>query len=260
MNLPATLATFFISIVLFGCAGGPPAPRIETAVGERIGFLVEGGESPTHTHIGTTVFNNFTKKYPYRWNLESQVAGTIGKSIAEAGYTPVDLKAAGLRLADVDRLIQPKEFAWVVTPGREPALKRLRDQFGLKAVIVLKEGPVTTSLECAGGPCSARSSGGSGLFTRSFFGLTRYHGVAAYHWNVFVLDPPVDTARATELFDHLRYPARIISDYADPANFENLTESEFGPVRETILKMIRSFSILALRSLNNASDIANQPQ
>ena len=238
------------ALLIAGCATSPPLPKIESTRGDRIGILVEAGNNPSHTHIGTTVFNNFAKKYPYNWNLGSAVTRTIEQTVRNSGFTAVDLRAEGISYADVSGLIQGTGEKWQVTSGKEEIMRRLREQLRLKAVLVLKETRVMTALECAGGPCSERYADSSGLYTRSFFGLTRYNAVAAYQWNVFVLDPVADAAKADPLRSMLRFPSTPLSGFKDPADFENLTEAEFVPVREAILRFTEVVSNEAVKALN----------
>ena len=241
-----SIAALFIA----GCATSPPLPKIESTRGDRVGVLVEIGDNPSHTHIGTTVFNNFAKKYPYKWNLSSDVMRTVEQTVRNSGFTAVDLRAEGIQYSDVSGLIQAAGENWQITSGKEDALRRLRDQLHLKALLVLKETRVMTALECAGGPCSERYADASGLYTRSFFGLTRYNAVAAYQWNVFVLDPVADAAKADPLRSMLRIPATPLPGFKDPANFENLTEAEFSPVRDAILRFTEIASAEAIKTLN----------
>ena len=49
----------------------------------------EAGDSLGHTHIGTTVFNNFEKKYSYSWNLGEDVTRTIDRTVRGAGLEVV---------------------------------------------------------------------------------------------------------------------------------------------------------------------------
>lgn len=238
------------ALFIAGCATSPPLPKIESSRGDRIGVLVEAGDNPSHAHIGTTVFNNFSKKYPYNWNLRSEVTRTIEQTVRNSGFTAVDLRAEGINYADVSGLIQGTGEKWQITSGKEETMRRLREQLRLKAVLVLKETRVMTALECAGGPCSERYADNSGLYTRSFFGLTRYNAVAAYQWNVFVLDPVADAAKADPLRSMLRIPSTPLSGFKDPADFENITEAEFAPVREAILRFTEVASNEAVKALN----------
>lgn len=242
--------TWITTLFIAGCATSPPLPQIETKLGDRIGVFVEVGDSPSHTHIGTTVFNNFTKKYPYKWNLNSDVTDTIKGTLTKAGFTTVDLKAEGIRYSDVAEFIQPSGETWKLTTNKDETVRQLRDQLGLKAFLVLKESRVMTALECSGGPCSERYADASGLYTRSFFGMTRYNAVAAFKWNVFVLGPLADTTKADPLKSMLRIPAVALPEFQDPTNFDILTEAEFSPVRNAILKFTETVSVEATKSLN----------
>ena len=239
-----------ISVLLVGCSTAPKLPNIESKLGDRVGYLVDIGDSPAHTHVGTTVFNNFAKNAPYKWDLNAGVKQIVQQNVKKAGFTAVDLQAEGIRYSDVSDLIQAKDDVWQVVPGKEEAFRRLRDRLRLKAFIVLKEARVMASLECGGGPCSERYADTSGLFTRSFFGITRYSAVAAFQWNVFTLDPLADIARADPLRQLLRMPATHLPNFKTPVRFEDLTEEEFAPVKDAILKFTDTTAESALKALN----------
>src|SRR3989442_8877322 len=103
-----------------GCATAPEIPPIESKRGDRVGIVVDIAQAgPVHSHIGTTVFNNFNRKYPYSWNLDAAVAQALGRSLASAGFTPVDLEAQGLRYDDVTPLVLADGDKWKVAPGKE---------------------------------------------------------------------------------------------------------------------------------------------
>lgn len=241
-----SIAALFIA----GCTTIPPLPKIEFSRGDHIGLLVEGGDNPTHTHIGTTIFNNFTKKYSYNWDLNTELTRTIEKTIRNKGLTAVDLRKEGLTYADVSDLIQAAGDKWQIAPGKENIIRRLREQFRLKGLIILKESRVITGLECFGGPCSVRYADGAGLYTRSFLGITGYLAVTAYQWNFFVLDPFADVTKVNPLLSMLRMPVSRMSDFKDPVNFYNLTEEEFKPVRNAILRFTETASEEAVKAFN----------
>ena len=239
------------ALFIAGCATTPPLPKIESSRGDRIGLLVEAGDSPSHTHIGTTVFTNFTKKYPYNWNLSADVTRTIKRTVRSAGFTAVDLRKEGINYADVSGLIQAAGEKWQIASGKEEIIRRLRDQLRLKALLILKETRVIAARECIGlGSCYKRYADSSGLYTRSAFVVTDYKAVAAYQWNVFVLDPIADAAKADPLRSMLRIPSTPLSGFKDPADFENLTEAEFAPVRDAILRFTEIASNEAVKALN----------
>ena len=239
-----------LTLVLAGCATSPPIPSFEIQRGDRVGVLVDIGDGPVHTHIGTTAFNNFEKKYPYQWRLDTTVAEVLGHSLAKSGLTVVDLEKEGVGYSDVTPLVVGDGEKWKVAPGKENTVQELANRKGLKAVAVIKEARVMTALECAGGPCSERYANASGLYTRSFLGVTRYHAVAAFALNVYVLNPPADISRADPLRTMMRMPAIALGNYPAPRNFEQITEAEFLPVREAILKFSEQMAAEIAKALN----------
>jgi hypothetical protein len=240
----------FITLVLSGCASEPLVPSVETKRGDRVGLLVDLGEGPTHTHVGTTAFNNFEKKYPYRWNLDAAVAETLSKALSAAGFTVVNLENEGMSHAGVGTLLVADGEKWKVAPGKEELVRELLDRKGLKAVIALKETRVTTALECAGGPCTERQASASGLYTRSFLGSTRYHAVAAYGLNVYMLAPLADLAKGDPLRTILKMPVVPMDSYPAPAKFDSLTEAELAPARGAVLSFTQQIGAEVARAMN----------
>jgi hypothetical protein len=239
-----------VILLLAGCATSPPIPSFETKRGDRVGLLVDIGDGPLHTHIGTTVFNNFEKKYPYQWRLDSTVAEVLRTTLSKSGFTVVDLENEGIRYNDVTPLVIGDGEKWKVAPGKENTVRELAERKVLKAVVVVKEARVMTALECAGGPCSEHYANASGLYTRSFLGLTRYKAVAGFALNVYVLNPPADISRADPLRTMMRMPAIPLGNYPTPANFEQITEAELLPVRDAILKFSEQMAAEIAKALN----------
>lgn len=240
---------FFLVTTLAGCAMAPPIPQFETKRGDRVGIYVDIGEGPTHTHIGTTIFNNFSKRYPYAWNLETILADSLKTSLNQAGISVVDLKAEGFRYSDLAGLIEPGEKQWVWAPGTESTKNRLRNEKNLKAVIVVKENRVLAALECGGGPCNERYADSPGLYTRSMLVLTVYNAVAAYSWDVYLLDPTANLAYLDSIHSKMRIPSVRLTGYDSPADFKNLSEAEFKPVRDALVKFSDSLVDETVRAL-----------
>lgn len=232
------LAALFAALTLTACSTLPPPPQIDAKKGDRIGVFVEGGDTPVHTHVGTTVFNNFTKVYPYRWNLRAQVQQSVQKGVERAGFVPVDLRAEGLAYADVAELIKVEDKAWKIAPGKDANIRRLHNQYRLKAVVVLKEGSTLVYRGvCGPGGCDEGYTNQAGLFTRSHFTLDNYFAVPGYNWNVFVLDPIADiSALAASAKEYTYVSPRL--DGFKPANFKELTEAELRVVQARILEMV----------------------
>lgn len=58
-----------------GCASRyvPPTPAYKMKQNSKVGVLVLTKDTPTHTHVGTTIFNNFVKEYDFQWQLKQSI-------------------------------------------------------------------------------------------------------------------------------------------------------------------------------------------
>ncbi|MFK8068382.1 MAG: hypothetical protein AB8D52_09055 [Gammaproteobacteria bacterium] len=229
-------------LTLTGCATPLPIPSFETKKGDRIGYIVEIGEGALHTHVGTTIFNNFNKKYPLKWELDSAVSEIMKNELNKSGFVAVDLGIEGISSEELSSLIIDSEEKWKYASGKEKIITNLVEDRDLKAVVIVKENRVLVALECAGGPCSERYADSSGLYTRSFFGLSQYFAVPAFNLNVYLLDPPADIASGETLREMLSIPSVPLKDYSSPDNFDQLTEEELLPVKEAILEFSRKMA------------------
>src|SRR5690606_23527053 len=164
--------------------------------------------------------------------------------------TAIDLRREGLTYVELSDLILPTGESWQAAPDKAEIIRRLRRDLKLKALLIAKEAPALASIECSGGPCSERYVAGPGLYSRSFLGLSNYYAVAAYSWNVFILDPVADAAKADPLRSMLGIPATRLTGFKHPVEFKSVTEAEFAPVREAILELTESASNEAVKVLN----------
>lgn len=245
------VAIFLITALLQACALTPPAPpTFNMPKDSRVGIYVDTGSNPYHAHIGTTIFNNFQKQYPYNWDLEVFTYVQVDSQLKKAGFITINLKKAGFTFAEIKHLVTQHDKEWAHNPQTVDASTRLRDDFGLSAVVVIKESQVQADLECAGGPCSNRMIGGSGLYSRSMFGMTRYKAVAAITTKIFLLDPPAQLDRNGPLSSQWDDRAINLNDYAGAEDFDNFTKNELQPVRIAIEEYITRMAENIVTSLN----------
>lgn len=244
---------FFAVAVLSGCSGlKPPAPvpSYSLAPGARVGVFVQIRKNPTHTHIGTTVFNNFSNSMPYEWDLHEQVERVLVSGLKSKNLEVINLRDEGkLSAADLSSLIVARDDLWVPGVGKESIVSKLRDM-DLAAVVFVRETESLAALECAGGPCSVFMTPGHGLFTRSFMGLTRRYAVAAFETNLYVLDTYVDVATCQEM-QQLDNEKSVAIDSFPYQDFKNLSASELQPVYAAILAHMKKLSDEAVRVLGN---------
>ncbi|SRR5712692_6100852 len=235
----------FVALVLTGCA--PLIPSFETKRGDRVGILVDIGNNPVHTHEGTTFFTNFEKKYPYQWHLDSAVTEVPKNSLSKAGFAVIDLETDGLRYSDVTSLIVWDGEKWKPGPGKENTVRELVERRGLRAVVVVKETPIGIGGSVVKPPHSANASG---LYTDGSLD-TQYKAVAAFRLNVYVLNPLANISEANPLLIWtIRKRVTPLTNFPAPANFEQITEAEFLPVRDVILKFSEQMAVEIAKALN----------
>lgn len=240
---------FILAALLLGCASKPPLPQIESKIGDRVGVLFDIGENPTHTHVGTTIANNFTKKYPYKWNLSSGVVSAVIKTLENAGFTVINLNNEGIAYSDLVGLMVAEGRTWKIPPEKESTMRRLTEHLNLKGVVALKDARVLLALECLSG-CTERYADGPGIYTRTFFWPTRYKAAAAFDWQIYSLNPPTNLVRSNALQKFLQYPIAPMAEFTDPVDFDNITEAEFFQVRYAIIKFSENVANEAAKVLN----------
>ncbi|HEX9392545.1 MAG TPA: hypothetical protein VF928_14640 [Usitatibacteraceae bacterium] len=229
------LLCFFV-LVLAGCATAPaaPVPSFALPAGSKVGILVALDRAPVHVHVGTTVFNNFSKSYSFPWDINEKATSTFSAQLKAASFVLIELASVGFKANEINALVTSDGRAWLDNPAQLAQLDRLRKELDVKAVVVVADKRVLADLECSGGPCAERYMDKSGLFTRSFLGLTRYKAVAAMEVKIFVLNPAVELSAAEPLKAKLEQRAVFMRDFKEPKVFANLTPEEFAPVANMI--------------------------
>ncbi len=225
------------ALVLSGCASlapPPPLPVAALASGAKVGVLVQIDGAGTHTHVGTTVFNNFVRDVPMPFDLAAQLNESLGKSLAANGLQVVQVDAKAMPPGEVNRLVVSRDGAWVVNPEQAAAFKVLRETQGLSALVVVNGTRTMVSQECSNLGCTERWIDKSGLFTRGFLGMTRYFAVAALDVDVLRLDAPADLTRHEPLRSVVEGKVKPLAGFAEPKEFKAITADEFKPVADAI--------------------------
>lgn len=206
----------------------PPKPKV--------GVWVSAKKFPTHTHIGTTKFNNFTKEYSYDWQLNNTLYSTFKKAIEQnSRFTTVDISSMVGDAGALD-FVMGEGGNGSFNEKQNTLRKSLLDK-GIATVIIIEEAPTVAITECGTYGCSEHQSKGFGLFTRSFLGTDHYIASASFNVNVERLDKPVDVLTLptfTEFQDDALKNERV-EDFTPPDNFDEITEQELAPIKNTIV-------------------------
>ena len=231
------------ALLLGGCVSVPPASTLSLKPGDKIGIYVALDETPTHSHFGTTVFNNFKKAYPYQWPFNAEVKKILTEVLREQYQVEVyDFAAFQLGLEEVNNLVITERNRFVVNPEKEVIYKQLLAD-GFKSVIIISgEQDHLALLECGAYGCTERVAQGMGLVTRSFLGIDRYYATPAAKISVYYLETPAilsdagPVERATGLSNRTSSLSQI-----RPANFNNLNQEDWSIVRSGIEEKLSQY-------------------
>jgi len=203
---------------------------------QKVGVLVSAKKFPTHTHIGTTKFNNFTKEYSYDWQLNNTLYSTFKKAIEQnSRFTAVDISSMVDDAGALD-FVMGEGNNGAFNDNQNTLRKSLLDK-GIATVIIVEEAPTVAITECGTYGCSEHQSKGFGLFTRSFLGTDHYIASASFNVSIERLDKPVDILTLpvfTEFQDDALKNERV-EDFTPPDNFDEITEQELAPIKNTIV-------------------------
>ena len=203
---------------------------------QKVGVWVSAKKFPTHTHIGTTKFNNFTKEYSYDWQLNNTLYSTFKKAIEQnSRFTAVDISSLVDDAGALD-FVMGEGNNGAFNDKQNTLRKSLLDK-GIATVIIVEEAPTVAITECGTYGCSEHQSKGFGLFTRSFLGTDHYIASASFNVSIERLDKPVDILTLpvfTEFQDDALKNERV-EDFTPPDNFDEITEQELAPIKNTIV-------------------------
>ena len=227
---------------LTGCGMKQPAlPKLSFQANDNIAILVDVKDHPTHTHIGTTIFNNFTKEYPYDWGMKSHIIQSLKKTLSEKGYNVIVLDSSKYKKDDVENLIIAKDDQWVVNPEKKELYDTLKNK-GLKALIVINDGRYIMNAVYGAFTTSYLYADGYGLFTRSMFGMDNYFSAPSFDGATYILTPvakitsPLTRKLPRPYFETLggTFQSKETEEknhFKAPKDFENITEEEMLPFK-----------------------------
>ena len=206
---------------------------------QKVGVFINANEYPSHTHIGTTKFNNFTKEYAYDWQIASTLFTELKTAIEQSSrFEVVDVSPKVKGAWQLDFVVQ-QNGRWSFSENQNALRKSLLAD-GVTKIIIVQEAPTVAITECGTYGCSEHESKGVGLFTRSFLGADSYIASASFDFSIESLDKPVDIA-TQPLFEELQDDAMKnvrLEAFVPPEDFDEATEKELAPIKNSIISYI----------------------
>lgn len=113
----------FIIILITGCSSlGQQRPLNAPKANAKIGILFVGEKYPKHTHIGTTIFQNFTIENASETDYSVEMINVVKKLMSNKNYSFVEVNGAHLSQKD-----QVEPFSFFSGKPKEDVNKLLED-------------------------------------------------------------------------------------------------------------------------------------
>lgn len=242
------------ALVLFGgCATVPEAPPIMVESGMRIGIWVDTGGALTHSHIGTTVFNNFTRAYPEHWDTSPILQEKMEETLRAREFEVVDLRALGFSGKELAGLIRAQGDSWAIDPQRRAVFQRLYQELNLAAVVyAYNPGAYPALTEFTMDGPVPRFAVGPGLHTRGVFGFkATYHAVPGALFEVSWMNPPARLDFSGAMANYAEAQGRSSLMYGeDMDKVRQMTDAEWIPVKQAITSWLRTAAVNVGRRLS----------
>ncbi|AOT06840.1 hypothetical protein [Pseudoalteromonas luteoviolacea] len=234
MNKLKSLFIITIALLISACNTiyVPPIDDYQPKNQPKVALVIDVSDELTHTHIGTTIFNNFTKQYEVDVKMKQHIFETLKKKLEEGANAEVvllDSTLSNQRASSGFVFIKDKQ--WQFNPSLEAERNELTAK-GIDVVISITETQTLVDMNCTQYGCTNFYAEGHGLYTRSFFGLDNYYAAASYDVSAEFISQPIDMGVMKSMLDLHSMHGRVTKlDLADPADHQSLDKAFFEPVQ-----------------------------
>jgi hypothetical protein len=246
--LKKIISLAFVVLFVVGCAHvRPKLPNYKIDQKDNVGYIIKTNDKMLHTHIGTTIFNNFEKTYP------KLVTADDIKELLKKNIHANLIDISSYEFGDIDNLIINKNNKWII--NNNDLYNELIKKYKLKAIIIVSEKSGGMYLYP-----SYLSSKSSGLLSTSMLGIERYFAVSGFHFKLHILNPIGSKELSKEIItakiiydplDSLMGDSQKRSNFIKPANIKVLTNKEQKSIKKSILELTESNIKLINKNLSN---------
>lgn len=244
-------------LLVSGCASftGPPRPPEAVLENGRVGIVLKMPEQVVHTHIGTTVFNNFSREYDFDLNLTKDFERQLSDNLVKAGLEPVAIENSALAEFD-GHVVGLRDSIWYIKNEAE-SVAGIRTEYRLDALIrVWPIGRHMVAMECSSMGCNERYAEGPGLYTRGIFGLLQSMAVPGVAFEVILFEPVFELSSYKPLrtVKGFGLNATVIDDFSRPDDLKKLSDAELRAVRDAITVRLETLAEAIASGLTSAPE------
>ena len=221
---------------------------------KKIGYLINVGEYPIHTHMGTTGMTNFEKRYHFNWKIPAYIQNRLALEFNTLRYIKlVNLATYGISANEVNGLLVYENGAWRVRQGKENSYAKLTSRLGLSTIVIINESEKQAINDCGMLGCKKFKAKGYGLLTRSFMNSDKFYSATALYVHIYRLKPLLSLDPKISEVNHAQTMTLVATSknsqsepnkigFTYPKNFKNWQEREFAPFRLPLIKYIDGMS------------------
>lgn len=223
-----------ILLLLVGCAT-TPKPELNLSHNSTVGIINLIDIEATHTHFGTTAFNNFEKKYPVSWDFPNKVEQELTDKIKRlTGLNVISIEPSKT-ISENESILIDMTWNLKINSKLIPEIRNIMQQYKVNMLLIIRDFQGEDYFTGTG-----KYLKNYGLFTRSFLGLHSSYAYAYTNILGFYGDPPqyVGGAWLNE--------GTLLKDFEFPSNIKEVDISKFNALSPLVTIKISEFTTKAL--------------
>jgi len=239
------LALILSLLALFsGCVSFPNTEAFDLPQGSKVGYEISLSEEITHTHYGTTVFNNLKEPYSdLNWELNSYAKSEVIRLLEIYNFSAVEVnnvlsdedqkqldELAGGRLND-----EESEIFKAISQKR---IDKLKSKYGIAALITMNSFPGVVASECGSFGCTDFIAEHPGLYSRGLALLPPFlHAVLPSYTSAMIIEPHTSIQNHRGRYSEVT-PQLLHMKGFKPVKFKSMTNEEWNQVKEKLYALI----------------------
>lgn len=224
MKIRSILFVVVSVALIVGCTAQPIA-RPSISANARIGVINLVKPTITHTHVGTTVFNNSVQAYARSWQPSAYFYKQATAEIESSGnYTVVNIAPSQALASYKGDFIDLTFSSFKLDDSIAPELDRLAASAKVDLLLILRETSWRDTVANTN-----QNLRGYGLYTRSFIGLNTAF-VYANVFPVLVQPSPARIVSGGSGFIIIGREPKEIPGFVFPADVKALTEADLEQI------------------------------